>query len=136
MTNYAKKFNIVCRRPAGEYFNIHNGYKVSLSVYRRTRFDPFRRRERHFFTVDGVTHETTLGQVNFVHWAHTNGVLQYAHDHAADIERDMNAFSNAHKSKLREMRKSGIKHKRTALSRANSGICHVYHVAVRVEMHE
>ena len=35
VVNYSKKHNISCHTKKGELFNIHNGYKISLSVYRR-----------------------------------------------------------------------------------------------------
>ena len=68
VVNYSKKNNVVCTTKEGKLFNIFNGYKISLGVYRRRHFDPFRRRERHVFHVDGKRYDTTLGQVNFVHW--------------------------------------------------------------------
>ena len=58
--------------------------------------------------------------------AYTNGVLQYAHKHANEIESDMNAFSTLHKSKLREKRRNGIKHKRVALTHPSITKCQVY----------
>ena len=67
VVNFAKKNNSTCVTPEGELYHIHNGYKVNLSVYRRTLFDPFRRRTRHTFTVNGKQYDTTLGQANFVY---------------------------------------------------------------------
>jgi len=127
VVNYSKKHNVVCKTKEGQNFNIFNGYKVALSVYRRTHFDPFRRRSRHTFTIDGKERETTLGQTNFVYWAYINGVLEYAHTHAKDIEEDMNSFAASHKMKLKNLKARGIIHKRTALTKTNATKCHVYH---------
>lgn len=127
VVNYAKTYNIVCTAKDGSIFNIFNGYKVALSAYRRIRFDPFRRRDRHTFVIDGVEYETTLGQVNFVYWAEIHGVLDYAFANAKSIERHMNSFSASHKAKLRDLRKRGIPHKRKSLTQSSRDKCHVYH---------
>ena len=132
VVNYSKKYNISCKTKKGELFNIHNGYKISLSVYRRRNFDPFRRRERHSFSMNDSKYETTIGQANFIYWAYMNGVLDYAYIHAHAIELDMNTFSNAHKLKIKEMKKRGIIHKRTSLTNANPVKCHVYHLPTTV----
>lgn len=126
VVNYAKQYNVVCTTTKGELFNIYNEYKISLSVYRRSQFDPFRRGKRHTFVCDGVQYETTLGQINFVYWAYTNGCLQYAAENAALIEQDMNAFSTQHKTKLRELKRKGITHKRSSLTSTNPVKCHVH----------
>ena len=126
VTNYSKKYNVVCTTCDGSLFNIHSGYKAALATYRRTNFDPFRRRSRHEFLFDGKTRTTTLGQTNFIYWAFKNGVLEYAHKHAVEIESDMNGFAAVHKSKLKELKREGITHKRTTLSKTNGIKCHVY----------
>ena len=132
VVNYSKKHNISCHTKKGELFNIHNGYKISLSVYRRRHFDPFRRRERHSFAMNGINYETTIGQANFIYWAYINGVLDYAYKNATAIELDMNTFSNAHKFKIKEMKKKGLIHKRTSLTHANPIKCHVYQIPTTV----
>ena len=133
-TNASKRHNIVTRTKGGDLFNVYNGYKVTLSAYRRMLFDPFRRRDRHEFYVDGECYETTLGQVNFVYWAYAHGVLDYAYRNATRLEREMNSFSAAHKMRLKELRKRGIAHKRTSLSSVHVSKCHVYRVPHTVHM--
>ena len=126
VVNYAKTFNVVCVAKDGTLFNVFNGYKVALSAYRRLLFDPFRRRSRHKFYVDGVEYETTIGQVNFIYWAEVHGVLDYAMHNAKKIEQHMNSFAQSHKATLREKRRNGIIHKRRALTSTHRSLCHVY----------
>ena len=124
--NHAKKHNIVVRAQDGSWCNVHAAYRRTLSVYKRTQFDPFRRRDRHTFELDGQTWETTLGQVHFLHFCHVHGILRWAREHAAEIEASMNSFSQAHKARLRELRRLGVKHKRKPLSQPHGVACHVY----------
>ena len=134
VTNYSKKWNLVCTNKVGNIFNIHHGYKVALSHYRRRNFDPFRRRNR----IDicdkhgAVVCETTVGQCNFLLWADVNGVLLYAHTYAKEIEADMNSMSAWHKSQKRKERISGKPHRRQELSNAPRTTCSVYEVQTSV----
>ena len=129
--NLSKRDNIVCSKPDGGLCNIYNDYKVALSVYRRASFDPLRRRTRGTVRLDGMEYVTTLGQCNFVYWAWTHGVLQYARQHASLIECDMNAFSSAHRSELRDCRRQGRKRKRCSLSARGRSVCRIYAAPTR-----
>ena len=40
-------------------------------------FDPFRRRTRVEFTLDGAVYQTTVGQLCFLLWAHRKGIYQF-----------------------------------------------------------
>jgi hypothetical protein len=138
VTNYAKKFNIVSEVRAGHIFNIYHGYKTALSHFRRRNFDPFRRRIRIRMTHGDQVFDTTVGQCNFFHWAHNNGVLRYAFEHAKSIESDMNRASAKQKSN----RKRGVGgggadprgrvERRKELSNAPLSKCSVYAVNTRV----
>ena len=127
VTNYAKKYNVVCKTRDGQLFNVHNRYKVALSVYRRQQFDPFRRSRRIAFESDGAQHDTTLGQCHFLYWAHTNGVFAFAEQHLSAIECDMNEVAARQRKKKRDCQRSGIsKEKRKPLSDGAAFKCHVY----------
>tara|TARA_B110000046_G_C12969357_1_gene388245 strand:+ start:147 stop:764 length:618 start_codon:yes stop_codon:yes gene_type:complete len=129
VTNFAKKHNVVCQTQTNELFNVHNAYKVALSVYRRQNFDPFRRSQRIAFQIDAVTHETTIGQCHFLHWANVNGVLAYARSHLADIEADMNDVAARQRAIKRELKRNGARSgKRKPLSTGTAFKCHVYNV--------
>ena len=120
VTNFSKKYNIVCEKKDGEMFNIFAGYKLALSNHRRRNFDPFRRRLRIFYLHEEKTYETTVGQANFLHWASKNGVIQYATRNRDAIERDMN------ESNIRKRNKKAKK--RGELSKAPSNRCFLYNI--------
>lgn len=133
VTNYSKKHNIVCKGRGGALFNIYHGYKVALSHFRRRNFDPFRRRSRIDIYVDGErVCESTVGQCNFIHWAYSNGVLNYAVDNSRDIETDMNSASAMHKAERRMQKANGVPHRRRELSRAPRSKCSVYQIDTNV----
>ena len=124
--NLSKQTNIVCADPKGHLWNIHQEYKIALKVYQRPLFDPFRRGRRCSVHLDGKVYETTLGQCNFVAWAWTKGMLQFAEANREAIEHAMNEFTVTHRSRLRQMRQSGQKRRRSALSRSASSLCRIY----------
>ena len=128
VTNYSKKNNIVCSGKNNSLFNIYHGYKVALSHFRRRNFDPFRRRDRIYIQVNSKQYETTVGQCNFLHWAVTHGVFEYAIEHAVAIEQDMNVAAALHKIERKKKKANGIPHRRTELSCAPMTKCSVYNV--------
>ena len=136
VTNYSKKTNIVCISQGKEPFNIFHGYKVALAHWRRKNFDPFRRRQRISFIINEKVFYTTVGQLNFIHWACVNGVLDYAHAHAHEIENDMNTATAQNKLERKHQRARGVLHKRKELSAAPLSKCHVYNVTTRVSFVE
>ena len=79
ITIYSKHCPIVYSKN-GCLYNMHNSYRTSLRAYGKKRFDAFRRNSRIDF--NGVT--TTPGQLNFVRWAISTGVMDYLPEpHAA-----------------------------------------------------
>lgn len=132
VTNFSKKHNIVCHDYNGTLFNIYHGYKISLTHFRRRNFDPFRRRTRiKIKMLDGEHVETTVGQLNFLHWAHKNGVLEYATAHATAIEKDMNAAASRQKMEKKKQT-SGHSKRRRELSKAPKSKCSVYQVDTHI----
>lgn len=77
VTNYAKKYDVCVTARNGESKNMFFLYKAALAHYRRRNFDPFRRRLRVTFELDGHLHVTTPGQLQFFLWAHNVGVLAF-----------------------------------------------------------
>tara|TARA_B110000046_G_scaffold177513_1_gene204383 strand:- start:4061 stop:4735 length:675 start_codon:yes stop_codon:yes gene_type:complete len=122
VTNYSKARNVVCVTPQNRIFNIFKEYKLALAIYRRRNFDPFRRRLRISYVLDGVTHSTTVGQANFMQWAHKNGVLRFAASFHQEIEKDMNAASAHSRTRTGRL-------KRQELSTAPTSRCNVYKIA-------
>ena len=133
VTNFAKKHNIVCHAKNGSLFNIYHSYKISLTHFRRRNFDPFRRRQRiNIRMSDDTLIETTVGQVNFLHWAHINGVLEYAMNHSDAIEQDMNSAANLQKIEKRKCSSGISSTRRRELSKAPKSKCSVYQVDTQV----
>ena len=132
VTNFSKKHNIVCNAQDGALFNIYHSYKTSLTHFRRRHFDPFRRRQRIGIRMEDMTVETTVGQVNFLHWAHINGVLDYATRNAVAIELDMNKATCLQKTERKKQLASGVMKRRRELSKAPKSKCSVYHVDTSV----
>ena len=128
VTNYSKKYNIVCTTKSGTLFNIYHGYKVALSHFRRKNFDPFRRRQRIRLILNGKHYDTTVGQCNFIHWAYQSGVLQYAKENSDAIEKDMNLAAYNNKIERKNQLEKGIPHRRRELSKAPITKCSVYKV--------
>lgn len=124
VTNYSKKHPILYVVKAdhmpGKLINMYTEYKAWLNKYRRTHFDPFRRKHKMKFTVEGVEYNTTVGQLNFMYWASKYGVIEYAKQHIDEIERD-----HAHVLKHKK-RHTGTKTKRRQLSQAPTKKVFVY----------
>ena len=91
VTNYSRKVNVHYERDRDgtQNFNVFMSYKTQLRAYSKRRFDPFKRRDRILFEVQGQRLVTTVAQLNFFKWAIENGVVRYAADHAKEIEADM-----------------------------------------------
>jgi hypothetical protein len=109
VTNYSKKRPIIYKiKPVDmpeKIVNMYTEYKTWLWKYRRSHFDPFRRRDRLTFHIDGVEYTTTVGQLNFMYWASRYGVLAYARDHLEDIEKDHAAVTKNKKDSKDDPRK-------------------------------
>lgn len=132
VTNYAKKLNI-CLPCAGGVFNIHVGYKTALQQYRRRNFDPFRRRLRLFVRAGERMLETTVGQLNFMHWLTTTGVLDFmlTGEHLARLEEDMNEVSVKNRKRKTE-EGSSSERKRNELSKAPATKCNVFSMGTTI----
>ena len=117
VTNYCKKHPIMYvlkTEGAERVVNMYSEYKSWLAKYRRTHFDPFRRKHKLSFTLDDVTYHTTVGQLNFMFWASRYGVIDYAKEHIKTIEKD-----HAVTMKSKQADKSpSVKKKRRQLSHA------------------
>lgn len=68
---------------------MHVLYASWLHRWKRRHFDPFRRRHRIFFELDGETYSTTVAQLHFFYMAQMFGFLEYAELHLEDILQHM-----------------------------------------------
>lgn len=57
---------------------VHKAYTSWLDRWRRRHYDPFRRRRRILFDLDGSTYSTTVAQLHFFYMANIYGFLEYA----------------------------------------------------------
>jgi len=95
VTNYSKNEQVTYMTPAGRQFTVHVAYKSSLDGYSKKLFDPFCRTERIQF--QGLT--TTVGQLNFIRWCITNGIIEYMMTKGVAkkaIKQDHSYLENAH----------------------------------------
>mgnify|MGYP006189880575 CR=1 FL=1 len=90
VTNFSKKYHLCING-----YDVHCGYKDTLSNFRRRNFDPFCRHidAEHIgeiqFTHKGTVYNTTVGQVNFLLWAHRHRIIEYIENNINTIENDM-----------------------------------------------
>jgi hypothetical protein len=90
VTNYSKQHN-VSYILEGQEFLIYTNYKAQLKAYSKKLFDPFCRRERIMFQIEGhPLFQTTVGKLNFFRWAIEKGVLNYIKLNLPRIEKAMN----------------------------------------------
>ena len=117
-TNYAKKnFTIYDLKNGKQRFKVYLDYKLKLKAYSKKRFDPFCRWERITIPYkEGVSIQTTLGQLNFFKWALENEVIKYIEDNYQTIEADMNSRNSTSKKKELVDSKNKTRKKREELS--------------------
>ena len=133
VTNYAKRVALRVTALSGRTIYVHDEYKSCLGVYRRRSFDPFCRTVRkradgtlldHAVTLNAGAKarvRTTLAQLNFLCWAHSNGILRYASRAHGTIEDDMLQTTRASRADRAHGRA-----KRARLSTAPVGRCQAY----------
>jgi len=133
VTNYSKKNNtsylinnkeLIINDENSEnakQFNVYYSYKAQLKSYSKKQFDPFCRRNRIEFTIDGENIISTIGQLNFFKWAINNLILDYIKINYKDIEEDMNiCYNNIHKKKETNIRKKRQEISKSATRGLNS----------------
>jgi len=99
-TNYAKKNYTVYNLNNGNRFKVYIDYKLKLRAYSKKRFDPFCRWDRIIIPYkDGISIQTTIGQLNFFKWALENEVIKYIEDNYEAIETDMNSRNSTSRRK-------------------------------------
>lgn len=115
VTTHCKKHNIVYISNKNEYFNVYLNYRSQLKAFKKTQFDPFRRRERILFSVDNDNKVfTTIGQLNFFRWAIQNKVLKTIENDVKYLEALMLSEQKKNKCQTEMMKhKSSMKHMTT-----------------------
>jgi hypothetical protein len=151
VTNYSKKkpvvYNVTPPNCPEVVVNMYRSYKTWLWNHKRKNFDPFRRGQRIFFTLDDDTYESTVGQLNFFFWASRYGVLDYAQRHIREIEKDQALSTRHHQQQQQQEPKRAapddddadaptpqlpLKKKRRQLSQAPRQTVFVYPTQIKV----
>jgi hypothetical protein len=120
VTNYAKKKDVAYKTKDDRYVNVYLSYKSHLKAYSKKMFDPFCRWKKIQF----MGMNTTVGQLNFFHWAIEDEVLDYLEAHYQDVQKDMDECSTTMQSE------PGTRRKRHELSRSATKA--VQHCTIRV----
>ena len=98
-TNFAKKYFTTLDN-GDKRLKVYVDYKLKLKAYSKHRFDPFCRWERiNIPYKDGMSIETTIGQLNFFKWAIENKVIDFIDENYEAIEKDMNSRNSTAKRK-------------------------------------
>ena len=99
VTNYAKKNNTNYIHKEKQFL-VYFHYKRELKANSKKLFDPFCRRERIMFQINGnEPFITTVGQLNFFSWAIERGIVDYILENRIIIENDMNKTLKEHYSR-------------------------------------
>jgi hypothetical protein len=107
-TNTAKSKSVVyeIRRPDGSVDHVqpHVAYNQMVAFHERQGFDAYRRGgadRRVYFELDGVEHNTSVGNLEFIKWTEEDRIRHYVQEHEADIRRELKAVSESrHLEKL------------------------------------
>lgn len=104
VTNWCKRHSVVLYNPKKHMFPVvlSRAYEEMLRVHKKVLFDIFKRGERIYYTVDGVSQTTTVAQLNFLTWGVENDLFAYAADNREEITRDMSALTTEHQEKKRK----------------------------------
>ena len=94
---------------------MHSLYTSWLHRWRRRHYDPFRRRHRIYFELDGETYSTTVAQLHFFYMARLFGFLDYATDHLDEILPHMKATLAGTSEAKNGARKRGEEYRRRPL---------------------
>ena len=121
VTNFSKSNGTVING-----IHIHSDYENTRRAYQCRHFDPFRRNLKLSFDVNDMTEYTTVGQINFVFWAHSMGVLEYVRQNKDAIDADMCGVCRKRRQQRREQTETGQRRKRVALSRGKRMSCRIH----------
>jgi len=136
VTNFSKKNRIIytLRLDNGTTipFNLYLQYKASLNRYKRHVFDPFRRHKRVYFVFQQHMYSTTVGQLNFMHWAFKHNIITYAQSRMAEIEADMTQCIKENQKDKEHFKKRGKKRCRKPLCKITPRKCFVYSIEENV----
>lgn len=128
ITCYSKKnINIVLNdddKKKCKDYNIRISYKAELKSYKKSYFDPFRRRKKFNYFYDNDDKSkfvlTTIGQLNFFKWAIVNNIIDYVEKNIDYITKAMNVSNKLNKDKKKQKKNTDIK----LLTSSDSSSCY------------
>lgn len=136
VTNFSKKnriiYTLALQNGKTVPFNLYLQYKASLNRYKRHVFDPFRRHKRVYFVYQQHMYSTTVGQLNFMHWAFEHHIIEYAQCHLGEIEADMTQCIKENQRDKEHFKKRGKKRCRKPLCKITPRKCFVYSIEENV----
>jgi hypothetical protein len=115
VTKYANKHQIryKIRDTDDDLFCVHIDYKAQLKSYKKTYFDPFRRKIKFYYYYDKADKTkyiiTTLGQLNFFKWIFSNKVIDYVEENYDKLSKEMNKANKEDKKRKKIKKKSATK---------------------------
>lgn len=124
-TNYSKTHHVTYTTKVQNEvvcIDVYDEYRRALASHKKSRFDPFCRRERIDFS-DGATtiKNTTIGQLNFFMFAIRTKLVRYAEANASAIYQHMiHTHASKHASKTTSTTKQ--KQARKALTEKKKGV--------------
>lgn len=145
VTNYAEVHGSRLYWPAVGVFEISQSYRMNLNHFSKRDFDPFRRGER-ILVPFGTSpmrkwFHTTVGQLNFFHWAIQFDILEFCRRHHAEIKKAMQRHKRESMEFKNQVSKDNHhgptkihkkKRKRPHVKHDKSGQSFVFHVHVQV----
>lgn len=106
--NYARRKKLILLTRAGHLVDVYEEYRTALRYWQRSMFDAFRRGPRIYTQQDGEIYPTTVGQLNYLFWCESVGVLDYANQHRRELETDMaERVAKARGAKRRALQETG-----------------------------
>ena len=89
VVNFARQ-NKISYWNKDEMVDVYPSYRRELDTYSKEFFDPFRRSEKLLWTFPGDgEHLTTLGQLCFLRWVATSGIIEYIEGNLPRISQAM-----------------------------------------------
>ena len=83
------RYNNVVYRVNDKYVDVYNSYKAQLKTHTKKNFDPFRRSGKRTWDLANEKHETTLGQLCFLKWVMSLGIIEYVEANLTRIAQAM-----------------------------------------------
>jgi len=116
VTNYCRETNLCVVGRDGKMRHVYTWYVALREALRKRHFEPFGKKWRVAFEVDGRVHRTTAGQAVFLMEAYNAGVLEYAKQHCAEIDLHLRRQHRRRDRRRQRAQKTQGRYKRAPLT--------------------